>query len=88
MTTEQDRGFTARTRILAWIMLVLTVAGFIIVFTTARAELAGVRTHADDELEHEVTKFREFAAKPDPATDRPYSSVRGLMTAHLQTNLP
>jgi two-component system OmpR family sensor kinase len=88
MTTEQDRGLTARTRILAWIMLVLTVAVFIIVFTTARAELAGVRTHADDELEHEVTKFREFAAKPDPATDRPYSSVRGLMTAHLQTNLP
>jgi two-component system OmpR family sensor kinase len=85
---NRRRGISARTRILAWIMLVLTVAVFLIVATTARAELAGVRSHADDELKHEVTKFRDFAAKPDPADDRSYTSVRDLMTSHLQNNLP
>ncbi|WP_208094692.1 sensor histidine kinase [Brevibacterium limosum] len=86
--TDRRRGTSARTRILAWIMLVLTVAVFIIVTSTARAELAGVRSHAGAELEHEVTKFRDFAARPDPADDRPYTSVRDLMTSHLQNNLP
>lgn len=87
-TTDRREGITARTRILAWIMLVLTVAVSIIVVTTARAELAGVRAHADAELEHEVAKFREFASKPDPTDGHPYASVRALMTSHLQNNLP
>lgn len=86
--TDHRRGTSARTRILAWIMLVLTVAVFLIVASTARAELAGVRSHASTELEHEVTKFRDFAARPDPTDDRPYTSVRDLMTSHLQNNLP
>ena len=86
--TDHRRGTSARTRILAWIMLVLTVAVFLIVASTARAELAGVRSHASTELEHEVAKFREFASKPDPTDGHPYASVRALMTSHLQNNLP
>src|SRR5699024_8218074 len=88
MTTDQRRGVTARTRILAWIMLVLTIAVFVIVLSTARAELSRVKVQADEELQHEADKFRNFASKPDPSDGRPYTSVQKLMTNHLQTNLP
>lgn len=88
MTTDQRRGVTARTRILAWIMLVLTIAVFVIVLSTARAELSRVKVQANEELQHEADKFRNFASKPDPSDGRPYTSVQKLMTNHLQTNLP
>src|SRR5699024_8051645 len=86
MRTDQRRGVTARTRILAWIMLVLTIAVFVIVLSTARAELSRVKVQANEELQHEADKFRNFASKPDPSDGRPYTSVQKLMTNHLQTN--
>lgn len=79
---------SARTRILAWIMLVLTIAVAVIVITTARAELARVKSRTDTELQHEVEKLRNAAAKPNPTNGRPYASVKALMTDHLQSNLP
>ncbi|GAA1945624.1 ATP-binding protein [Brevibacterium antiquum] len=86
--SEVGRGVTARTRILGWILLILTIAVSIIVLTTARAELSRVKLQAHAELQHETEKFRDFASIPNPADGKPYSSVEALMTSHLQNNLP
>ncbi|MPV48842.1 MULTISPECIES: cell wall metabolism sensor histidine kinase WalK [unclassified Pseudactinotalea] len=87
MTTSR-RGVTARTRILAWILLIVTIAVSVIVVATARSVLAGVQSGANTELTHEAEKFRGFASRPDPATGREFTSVRELLTSHLQHNLP
>ncbi|HCG54711.1 MULTISPECIES: HAMP domain-containing sensor histidine kinase [Brevibacterium] len=85
---DTRRGVTARTRILGWILLILTIAVSIIVVTTARAELSRVKFQAHAELQHEVEKFRDFATRPDPANGKAYGSVEELLTSHLQYNLP
>lgn len=85
---EVRRGVTARTRILGWILLILTIAVSIIVITTSRAELSRVKVQAHTELQHEVEKFRDFASSPNPADGGGFSSVKALMTSHLQNNLP
>lgn len=86
--SEARRGVTARTRILGWILLILTIAVSVIVITTARAELSRVKIQAHAELQHEVEKFRDFARTPNPSGGGPYDSVEALMTSHLQNNLP
>lgn len=79
---------SARTRILAWIMLIVTLAAVVIVGATARVMFVRVEARANVELAHEAEKFRDFASRPDPVTGAPYSTVEGLLTAHLQYNLP
>ncbi len=87
-TTERRRGATARTRILAWILLIVTIAVTVMVVATARSVVAAVYSAANAELGHEAEKFREFAGRPDPATGREFASVQALLTSHLQHNLP
>lgn len=86
--SEIRRGVTARTRILGWILLILTIAVSIIVVTTARAELSRVKVQAHTELQHEVEKFRDFASSPSSGDGGGFNSVQALMTSHLQNNLP
>jgi two-component system OmpR family sensor kinase len=71
-----------------WILAILTAAVALIVVITARAELARVTVQAHSELAHETDKFRDFAAKPNPTTGKPYTSLESLITHHLQMNLP
>src|SRR5699024_9574047 len=87
-TTRRRTTASARTRILAWIMLLVTLAAVVIVGATARVMFARVEARANAELAHEADKFRDFAERPDPATGAPYPDVDELLTGHLQHNLP
>lgn len=78
---------TARTRILAWIMLIVTLAVLVMVMVTGRSMIIRVRSVANDEVAHEAQKFREFAARPDPETGEPFTSVEALLTSYLVHNL-
>lgn len=91
MTTTmmtRRRAANARTRILAWIMLLVTVAAVIIVGATASAMFTRVETRANLELAHEAEKVHEFASRPDAATGEPYRTVGEFLTAHIQQNFP
>ncbi|MGO1873497.1 MAG: HAMP domain-containing protein, partial [Canibacter sp.] len=87
-STNRRRGLTARTRILGWILLIVTVAIVAIVVVTARSTFARVDAQMSAELSHEAEKFRTFATQSDPSTGREFFSVRELLTSHLQHNLP
>lgn len=79
---------SARARILGWILLIVTLAAVVIVGATGRAMYVRVDAQANAELAHEAEKFREFAARPDPATGAPFTTATDLLTSHLQHNLP
>src|SRR5690625_3539715 len=79
---------SARTRILAWIMLVVTLASVIIIAATVRLTIMRVEDRARQEVIHEAEKFRDFAERPNPATGEPYSGLEEILVGHLQYNLP
>src|SRR5690625_3885892 len=81
-------AMSARARILAWIMVIVTIAAVVIVGATARVMFARVEARANMELTHEAEKFQDFALRPDPSTGKPYREVAELLNAHLQHNLP
>ncbi|MCW4456875.1 cell wall metabolism sensor histidine kinase WalK [Microbacterium sp. MPKO10] len=85
--TERRRGVTARTRILAWILLLVTIAIVAIVVVTGRSLFSRADSQVAAELAHEADKFRAFATKPDPSTGKEFFTVRELLTSHLQHNL-
>ncbi|TQO22356.1 signal transduction histidine kinase [Paramicrobacterium agarici] len=87
MTTDRRRGATARTRILAWILLIVTIAVVAIVAVTGRSLFSRADAQVAAELGHEAAKFRAFADKPDPSTGTEFFTVRELLTSHLQHNL-
>lgn len=78
---------TARTRILAWILLIVAVAVLVMVMVTGRSLINRVHSAARSEVIHEATKFREFADRPDPETGEPFTSVEALLTSYLVHNL-
>ncbi|QPZ38888.1 sensor histidine kinase [Paramicrobacterium chengjingii] len=85
--TERRRGVTARTRILAWILLLVTIAVVAIVAVTGRSLFSRADAQVGAELSHEADKFRASASKPDPSTGTEFFTVRELLTSHLQHNL-
>ncbi len=85
--TEHRRGVTARTRILAWILLLVTIAIVAIVAVTGRSLFSRADAQVAAELSHEADKFRAFASKPDPRTGTEFFAVREVLTSHLQHNL-
>ncbi|NYI67657.1 sensor histidine kinase [Spelaeicoccus albus] len=84
----ERRGLSARARILAWIMLIVSVAAVAIVVLTGSALISRVNAATNTELGHEVAKFRAFAADPEPEARGDTSTVSGLLTSYLWHNLP
>lgn len=78
---------TARARILAWILLMVTTAVLVMVMVTGRSLIRRVHSTARSEVVHEAQKFREFAERPDPGTGEPFTSVEALLTSFLVHNL-
>src|SRR5699024_5450880 len=87
-TMTRRSAASARTRILAWIMVIVTLAAVVIVGATARVMFARVEARANIELAHEAEKLHDFAERPDPTTGEAYREVAELLSAHLQHNLP
>lgn len=87
-TMTERRGLSARARILAWIMLIVTIAAVAIVVLTGSVLVSRVNSDTSTELSHEIAKFRTFAADPEPGARSDTSTVSGLLTSYLWHNLP
>lgn len=85
--TERGRGISARSRILLWIMIPVTIAVAVLVGITGRVLSARADATARTELVHEGEKLREFAGGIDPATGRGFSDVRELLSGFVSRNL-
>lgn len=87
-TMTERRGLSARARILAWILLIVTIAAVAIVVLTGSTLISRVNAQTNTELSHEVAKFRAFAADPEAGAGGDTSTVSGLLTSYLWHNLP
>lgn len=85
--TERRRGISARSRILIWIMVPVTVAVAILVGITGRVLWARIESAARAELAHEGEKFRDFASGLDPQTGERFGDVRQLLASFVSRNL-
>lgn len=82
-------GLSARTRIIGWMMLLVTLALVAEFVIAARALTARAEVELDQELVHEGHKFRDFAARAfDPATGQPYQDVEALLAGYLAEAVP
>lgn len=84
---RRRRGISARSRILIWIMVPVTVAVAVLVGITGRVLWARIETTARTELAHEGTKFRDFASGLDPDTGERFGDVRQLLASFVSHNL-
>jgi two-component system OmpR family sensor kinase len=83
------RGPSARTRVLGWMLLLVGASVLASVLFARQLLLADVDQQLNEELTHEASKFRAFAASDlDPTTGRRYTSVDELMARYLERNLP
>lgn len=80
---------STRARVLGWFMLIVTLAlGLNIVVV---GEYLHARAHATirTELEHEVAKFRQYAARnADPDTGAPFADVGEFLRSYLAESVP
>lgn len=85
----QWRARSTRARVLGWFMFIVAIAlGLNLVVVNAFMD-ARARSTVDTELEHEVVKFREFAARGiDPTTAKPFTDVQGLLRSYLAEAVP
>lgn len=82
-------GLSARTRIIGWMMLLVTLALVTEFVVAARALTARAEAELDQELVHEGDKFRDYAARSiDPSTGRPYQDVTALLAGYLAEAVP
>ncbi|WP_144300626.1 sensor histidine kinase [Stackebrandtia nassauensis] len=89
MTDRGGAGFSARARILAWMLLLVTGALFVSVFATYEVLLSRLDVRLEDELGHEVDKFRGFTKGGlNPATGEAYTGVEQVLEVYLYRSLP
>jgi two-component system OmpR family sensor kinase len=82
-------GLPARARIMAWLLLLLTVALSSVVVVTRNLLLADLDAAITAELVQESGEFDEFAAIGiDPATSRPFANAGDLLQTHLARQRP
>jgi signal transduction histidine kinase len=80
---------SARTRVLAWLLVVVGVAVLGSVLVSRQLLMADVDRQLNAELTHEASKFRAFAASDiDPETGARYTGVDQLLARYLERNLP
>ncbi len=85
----QWKARSTRARVLGWFMFIVTLAlglNLVVVDALMNARAAAA---VETELQHEVVKFREFAARGvDPTTGRPFTDVQGLLRGYLAEAVP
>lgn len=86
--SESRTHFSARARILAWILLVVMLASLVTVLITGRVLFSMVDARATAELAHEAEKFHAFANSGDPATGLPFDSPDELLDSYLTHSVP
>jgi len=80
---------STRTRVLAWFLLIVTIALTMNLVVIWRLLDGRAHDAVHAELEHEVVKFREFAERAvDPATGAAFTDVNSMMTAYLAEAVP
>lgn len=88
-TTTPRRGPTARTRIVAWFLLVVTSALAISLLIVGQVLLERAASRAAIEITHEGTKLRAYAAEVgDPLSPRAVQTADALLTGFLREVLP
>ena len=89
MSAQGSRGFSARSRIIGWMMLVVALALVANAVIAVRVLSARVDTAIAQELQHEGAKLRDFSQRAvDPSTGRPYRDIRSLLAGYLQEAVP
>jgi two-component system OmpR family sensor kinase len=85
---ESRRGFSARGRVLGWILLLVGAAVLGSVLVSRQVLLGGVDQDVSAELVQELSRFRAFAASNlDPNTGKVYRSADELLARYLERNL-
>ncbi|MCX6466431.1 MAG: HAMP domain-containing sensor histidine kinase [Pseudonocardiales bacterium] len=90
MTSARRRtGLPARARIMAWLLLLLTVALLSVVLVTRNLLLADLDAEITAELRQEDQEFRTFAEiGVDPTTGQPFADAGDLLGTHLSRQRP
>jgi signal transduction histidine kinase len=89
MRLPRDIGLTARTRIIGWMLLVVTVALSAELIISTRVLTERAESDLSRELAHEGDKFRDYAERTaDPSTGQPYGDVSKLLADYLAQAVP
>lgn len=88
-TPSRAPGLSARTRIIGWMMLAVTLALVAQCVIAARVLTERAEAEFDRELAHEGAKLRDYAGRAvDPATGLSYQDVGALLAAYLAEIVP
>lgn len=79
---------TARTRIIAWMLLLVLAALGIVTFVTWRLLVSGINARMDDALRFEVQEFTELTAPGvNPRTGEPFAGVDEVIREAIAYNI-
>ena len=79
---------TARTRIIAWMLLLVLAALGIVTFVTWRLLVSGINTRMDEALRFEVQEFAELSAPGiNPRTGEPFTAVDEVIREAIAYNI-
>ncbi|WP_341392813.1 sensor histidine kinase [Arthrobacter sp. G119Y2] len=88
-TSSSASGLSARTRIIGWMMLLVTLALATEFVIAARVLTERAEAEFDRELIHEGDKLRDFAERAaDPVTGESYRDVGALLAGYLAAVVP
>ncbi|WP_300008450.1 HAMP domain-containing sensor histidine kinase [Pseudonocardia sp.] len=88
-TVEHRLGLPARARIMAWLLLLLTVALVSVVLVTRNLLLADLDAEITAELQQESEEFTQFVdVGVNPETGLPFANAVELMKIHLERQRP
>ncbi len=80
---------STRARVLGWFLLIVTVALGVNLLAVQETLHARAQSTIEDELSHEVLKFREYAKSAvDESTGRPFTSEEELLKRYLSEAVP
>lgn len=88
-TARSRRGLPARTRIMAWLLLLLTAALLSVVVVTRNLLLGNLDAEITADLVQESGEFDDFARiGVNPETGRPFADAGELLATHLERQRP
>ncbi|WP_427384079.1 sensor histidine kinase [Janibacter sp. G56] len=80
---------TARTRIVAWMVLTVFIGLLAVVLLTNRVLRADAAAQANDAVTQEIEEFRQFAREGvDPDTAKPFTSTERIFEVYLRRQRP
>ncbi len=88
MTMTKPRVvFSARARILAWMLLIVALASALTLLATKRALETSVQNMSARELSHEAQQFHMLSESGDPTTGQPFVTLDALFSTYLSQRL-